>query len=117
MYGLTRVGFTMEEREEFRHVCSVSGVAASVEPAPFRNVIRMIDGYGDDGYGDKPADMSRIVCWFQHVAASTRDRCRSRSREQTPPVDPAMLVGLLRTPQEDDELLHGYSRRTRVCID
>jgi hypothetical protein len=38
----------------------------------------MIDRYGDDGYGDKPADMSRIIYWFQHVPPPARSRSPAR---------------------------------------
>jgi len=28
---------------------------------------RQIERYGDDGYGDKPSDMSRVMYWGQHL--------------------------------------------------
>ena len=30
-------------------------------------MMALLSYHGDDGYGDRPADMSRIVYWFQHV--------------------------------------------------
>ena len=79
--GLSHVGLTVEEWQEFRRACSDSGVAASAELATFRDMIRLMDRHGDDGHGDKPVDMSRIVYWFQHVAPATRGRSRSPRRD------------------------------------
>ena len=81
-YGLSRIGLTMEEWEEFRRICRDAGVSASDELDTFRRMVQLLDRHGDDGYGDKPADMPRITYWFQHVAPVTRDRSRSpRSRQ------------------------------------
>jgi hypothetical protein len=30
-------------------------------------VIRFIERYGDDGYGDKPVDMNRVEYWLAHI--------------------------------------------------
>ena len=79
--GLSRVGLTVEEWQFFRCACSESGVVASAELATFRDMIRLMDRYGDDGHGDKPVDMSRVVYWFQHVAPVTRSRSRSPRRD------------------------------------
>ena len=76
--GLSRVALTMEEWEEFLRVCRDTGVAD--ELATFRRMVQLVDRHGDDGYGDKPTDMSRVVYWFQHVAPVTRDRSRSPHR-------------------------------------
>ena len=78
--GLSRVGLTVEEWQFFRRACSESGVVASAELATFRDMIRLMDRHGDDGHGDKPVDMSRVVYWFQHVAPVTRSRSRSPRR-------------------------------------
>ena len=83
--GLSRVGLSEEEWCEFLRVCSESGVTGDGF-ATFRNMIKLMDRHGDDGYGDKPSDMSRIVYWFQHVAPVTRvapgrDRSRSPHRD------------------------------------
>ena len=78
--GLSRVALTMEEWEEFRRICHDAGVSASDELATFRRMVQLLDRHGDDGYGDKPTDMSRVVYWFQHVAPVTRDRSRSPRR-------------------------------------
>jgi hypothetical protein len=56
-----------EEFEEFLRLCDVSGVAKSNEFNTFRTVVKLMSRYGDDGYGDRPADMTRVVYWFQHV--------------------------------------------------
>ena len=81
-YGLSRIGLTMEEWEEFRRICRDAGVSASDELDTFRRMVQLLDRHGDDGYGDRPADMPRITYWFQHVAPVTRDRNRSpRSRQ------------------------------------
>jgi len=76
--GLSRVALTMEEWEEFQRACRDTGV--DDEMATFRRMIQLLDRHGDDGYGDKPSDMSRVVYWFQHVP-----RDRSRSPHPTPP--------------------------------
>ena len=83
-YGLSRIGLTMEEWEEFRRICRDAGVSASDELDTFRRMIQLLDRHGDDGYGDRPADMPRITYWFQHVAPVTREapevrEARSRS--------------------------------------
>ena len=81
-YGLSRIGLTMEEWEEFRRICRDAGVSASDELDTFRRMVQLLDRHGDDGYGDRPADMPRITYWFQHVAPVTRARSRSpRSRQ------------------------------------
>ena len=82
--GLSRVGLSEEEWLEFLRVCSESGTGDGL--STFRNMIKLMDRYGDDGYGDKPRDMSRVVHWFQHVAPVTRavpgrDRSRSPHRD------------------------------------
>ncbi len=66
-YGLSRIGLTMEEWEEFRRICRDAGVSASDELDTFRRMVQLLDRHGDDGYGDRPADMPRITYWFQHV--------------------------------------------------
>jgi hypothetical protein len=71
----------MEEWEEFLRIVAESGTPESAELHAFRYTIRFIDHYGNDGYGDRPADMSRIIYWFQHVKPDrSRGRGRSRSR-------------------------------------
>ena len=78
--GLSRVGLSEEEWREFLRVCSESGTGDGL--STFRNMITLMDRQCDDGYGDKPSDMSRVVYWFQHVAPVTRTfpgRARSRS--------------------------------------
>jgi hypothetical protein len=72
--GLFDAGLAMEEWEEFLRICSKAGTPKRAELDVFRSVLRMLDRYGDDGYGDKPADMSRIVYWFQHVPPPARSR-------------------------------------------
>ncbi len=77
--GLSRVALTMEEWEEFRRVCRDTGTTD--ELATFHRMLKLLDRHGDDGYGDKPTEMSRVVYWFQHAAQPiTRDRSRSPHR-------------------------------------
>ena len=45
--------------ERIKYSKTVSAVRAAVE--------RMIDDYGDSGFGDKPEDMCRVVYWLQHL--------------------------------------------------
>ena len=42
------------------------GVRAAREEG-VRNVRQLIERYGDDGMGDKPPEISRVVYWFQHL--------------------------------------------------
>jgi hypothetical protein len=81
---LSDVALTMDEWEEFLRVCGEAGTPQRVQLDTFRAVLRMIDRYGDDGYGDKPADMTRVVYWFQHVppARSRSPRARRRAPQE-----------------------------------
>jgi hypothetical protein len=76
--GLFDVGLTLEEWEEFLRICGEAGVPKSAELKMFESTMHLLDRHGDDGYGDKPAEMSRIVYWFQHVPPPAAD-ARSRS--------------------------------------
>jgi hypothetical protein len=87
--GLTDVALTMEEWEEFLRICGEAGTPKRAELDVFKSVLRCIDRYGDDGYGDKPAEMSRIVYWFQHVPPAADARSRSpRRRARRPAPEP-----------------------------
>jgi hypothetical protein len=77
--SVTDVALTVGEWEEFLRVCGEAGTPQRAQLDVFKSVLRMIDRYGDDGYGDKPADMSRVVYWFQHVPPA-----RSRSPRRAP---------------------------------
>jgi hypothetical protein len=68
------VALRAEEWDEFLRICGEAGVPQRAQLETFRAVLRLIDRYGDDGQGDKPADVSRVVYWFQHVPPA-----RSRS--------------------------------------
>ena len=50
------------------------------EEQHFRSLIRLIARHGDDGHGDRPADMTRVVYWFQHLDFDERARSRSPRR-------------------------------------
>jgi hypothetical protein len=78
--GVTDVALTAEEWAEFLRICGEAGTPPRAELDTFRSVLRCIDRYGDDGYGDKPQDMSRIVYWFQHVPPAVQARSRSPRR-------------------------------------
>ena len=60
-------------------------MAKSDEFRTFRIMVNFMSRHGDDGYGDRPADMTRIIYWFQHVdnvpepAAPRLARDRERS--------------------------------------
>jgi hypothetical protein len=84
--GLSDVALTVDEWGEFLRVCGEAGTPQRAQLDVFRSVLRMIDRYGDDGYGDKPADMSRIIYWFQHVPPPARSRSprRRRARRAAP---------------------------------
>ena len=66
--GLKTAGLNSAEFAEFKEACAVTGIPASEQLATFSKMLKMIESYGDTGYGDKPDDMSRIAYWFQHVA-------------------------------------------------
>jgi hypothetical protein len=78
--SVTDVALTVEEWAEFLRICGEAGTPPRAELDTFKSVLRMIDRYGDDGYGDKPADMSRIIYWFQHVPPPARSRSPRRAR-------------------------------------
>jgi hypothetical protein len=71
---LTDVALTADEWAEFLRISEEAGTPQRAQLDVFRSVLRMIDRYGDDGYGDKPEDMSRVVYWFQHVPPPARSR-------------------------------------------
>ena len=77
--------------EEFLRVGGEAGVTQSDELRVFRNVLGLMSCYGDDGYGDRPADMSRVVYWFQHVGNVPQPR-----PEVTPEILPAAARMLAR---------------------
>jgi hypothetical protein len=81
--GLSDVGLSVEEWGEFLRICGEAGTPQRAQLDTFRSVLRCIDRYGDDGYGDKPADMSRIIYWFQHVPPA-RSRSPKRARRPEP---------------------------------
>jgi hypothetical protein len=66
-------------------VCGEAGTPQRAQLETFRSVLRMIDRYGDDGYGDKPTDMSRIIYWFQHVPPARSRSPRRRRAQRVPP--------------------------------
>jgi hypothetical protein len=81
--SVTDVALTLGEWEEFLRVCGEAGTPQRAQLDVFKSVLRMIDRYGDDGYGDKPADMSRVIYWFQHVPPA-RSRSPRRARRAAP---------------------------------
>jgi hypothetical protein len=81
--SVTEVALTVGEWEEFLRVCGEAGTPQRAQLDVFKSVLRMIDRYGDDGYGDKPQDMSRVVYWFQHVPPPARSRS-PRARRAAP---------------------------------
>jgi hypothetical protein len=82
--SVTDVALTEGEWGEFLRICEEAGTPQRAQLEVFRSVLRCIDRYGDDGYGDKPADMSRIVYWFQHVPPAVQARSRSPRRRRAP---------------------------------
>jgi hypothetical protein len=86
--SLSDVALSVDEWAEFLRICGEAGTPPRAELDVFRSVLRCIDRYGDDGYGDKPTDMSRIVYWFQHVpppAVEARSRSpRARRTRRAP---------------------------------
>jgi hypothetical protein len=88
--GLSDVGLTVDEWGEFLRICGEAGTPQRAQLDVFQSVLRCIDRYGDDGYGDKPTDMSRIVYWFQHVPPA---RSRSPARRARRAPQPARAGG------------------------
>jgi hypothetical protein len=78
--SVTDVALTVDEWAEFLRICGEAGTPQHAQLDTLRAVLRCIDRYGDDGYGDKPADMSRVVYWFQHVPPAVQARSRSPRR-------------------------------------
>jgi hypothetical protein len=78
--SVTDVALTADEWAEFLRICGEAGTPERAELDTFRSVLRCIDRYGDDGYGDKPQDMSRVVYWFQHVPPARSRSPRARRR-------------------------------------
>ena len=71
---------SLAEWEEFLRLCGETGVPRDAEKQNFRALVDMMARYGNDGYNDRPAEMTRVVCWFQHLDLDTRARSRSPRR-------------------------------------
>ena len=71
---------SLAEWQEFLRLCGEAGVPRDAEERHFRSLIRLLARYGNDGYGDRPADMTRVVYWFQHLDFDERARSRSPRR-------------------------------------
>ena len=71
---------SLAEWQEFLRLCGEVGVPRDAEERHSRSLIRLLARHGDDGYGDRPADMTRIVYWFQHLHFSDDSAPRARSR-------------------------------------
>jgi hypothetical protein len=79
MRSVAAVQLTAAEFSDFLRICDEAGTPPRAQLDTLRAVLRCIDRYGDDGYGDKPADMSRVVYWFQHVPPPARSRSPRRA--------------------------------------
>ena len=75
---------SIAEWEEFLRLCSDTGVPKSQELRTFRSMMALLSYHGDDGYGDRYADMSHIVYWFQHVGNIPEPRRDALDRERSP---------------------------------
>ncbi len=71
---------SLAEWHDFLRLCGEVGVPRDAEEQHFRSLIRLIARHGDDGHGDRPADMTRVVYWFQHLDFDERARSRSPRR-------------------------------------
>ena len=71
---------SLAEWEEFLRLCGEAGVPRDAEERHFRFQVRLLATYGNDGYGDRPADMIRVVYWFQNLDLDQRARSRSPRR-------------------------------------
>ena len=68
------------EWEDFLRLCNEAGVPRHAEERHFRFLVGLKATYGNDGYGDRPANMTRVVYWFQHLDLDERARSRSPRR-------------------------------------
>ena len=60
------------EVDEWRSFLQVAGIIhKNIQRDMFFSLKDLIDRYGDDGMGDKPADVSRITYWAQHLNLDT----------------------------------------------
>ena len=71
---------SLAEWEEFLRLCGEAGVPREAEERHFRCLVDMMATYGNDGYKNRPADMTRVVYWFQHLDLDERARSRSPRR-------------------------------------
>ncbi len=71
---------SLAEWEEFLRLCGEAGVPRDAEERHFRFLVGLMATYGNDGYKDCPADMTRVVYWFQHLDLDQRARSRSPRR-------------------------------------
>ena len=71
---------SLAEWEEFVRLCQETGVPREAEKQHLRALVNNMATYGNDGMGDKPPEMTRVVYWFQHLHDLDLDtRARSRS--------------------------------------
>ena len=52
---------SLAEWHDFLRLCGEVGVPRDADEQHFRSLIRLIARHGDDGHGDRPADMTRVV--------------------------------------------------------
>ena len=71
---------SLAEWEDFLRLCGETGVPRDAEERHFRLLVGLMATYGNDGYGNRPADMTRVVYWFQHLDLDQRARSRSPRR-------------------------------------
>ena len=71
---------SLAEWQDFLRLCGEAGVPRDAEERHFRSLVGLLASYGNDGYGDRPADMTRVVYWFQHLDFDERARSRSPRR-------------------------------------
>ena len=68
---------SLAEWEEFLRLCGEANVPRDAEELHFRFLVGLMATYGNDGYNNRPADMTRVVYWFQHLNLDKRARCCS----------------------------------------
>jgi hypothetical protein len=67
--------FTEEEHEYIKEYIRVTRGVKDVDTRKmkkvrhdiFIQVLNLIERYGEDGMGDKPKDMNRVVYWLSHL--------------------------------------------------
>jgi len=110
--GLTKVGLTQDEWGEFLSSAEIAGIKKGDQSQAFIAMVKMMGRWGDDGMGDKPTGMSRVVYWFQHIAdrfatesedSSSDEDFVSGGGKPVPPAQPKRIAQTSRKTHQPNE--------------